>query len=423
MTLRSTLADLLASPTPALFAGALVLSAAACGQSGLNLGETRAASTVSNYAGSPGGCSTAVVIGLSQQIAQQTACDDTDGFVPFDTTGITITSNSVLPYLEPTAAADLHKVAVNHPLQINSALRTIAQQYLLYSWWQEGGCGITAAAKVGNSNHEGGRAVDVANYSSRITNMSAYGWKHDVPGDVVHFDHTSSEDDRGRDVKAFQELWNANNPNDQISVDGDYGPQTAKRLKASPAGGFPIGPSCASTMSQVAQAPVTVETVDGPDHVAAGDVAHYTYTLKNTGTADWSDATEIAIPGGAASQLYDQNSWMSPAVIGTLPNAVAAGEEIEIDFDIVAPAVTEDTPISQPIILSDSGTQVAAFNLGLTVTTSTDDSNTPSEGTNEPNPPSPEVSGGCAAGGHGAGGLALLALVVPAVVLRRRRTA
>jgi uncharacterized protein (TIGR03382 family) len=153
--------------------------------------------------------------------------------------------------------------------------------------------------------------------------------------------------------------------------------------------------------------------------VQSGTTAHYTFTLRNTTATDWSDATEIAIAGGTASQLYDATSWTSPSVIGTLPSAVPAGTDIDVDFDVVAPAVQQETPIAQPIILSDSGMQVAAFNLGLTVTMGSD--NTPSEGTNEPNPPSPTVSGGCAAGGSGAGGLALVLLVVPAVVIRRRR--
>ena len=61
------------------------------------------------------------------------------------------------------ARSDLDAVAAQESLQINSALRTIAQQYLLYDWYHEGRCGITAAAHVGNSNHEGGRAVDLAN--------------------------------------------------------------------------------------------------------------------------------------------------------------------------------------------------------------------------------------------------------------------
>ena len=69
---------------------------------------------------------------------------------------------------------------------------------------------------------------------------------------------------------------------------------------------------------------------------------------------------QIAIASGQASQLYDANSWPSPTVIGTLPAAVPAGEMVEIDFDVLAPQVTMETPISEPITLTDNGTQVTA---------------------------------------------------------------
>ena len=410
MQLPTTLARLLPSPTPALLL--IGLAAGGCAN-GPTLGESRAASTVADYGAS--GCSTSVVIGLSAQIADETSCIDADGFVPFSGPGITLTSNAVLPYLLPDAAADLETVAAASPIQVNSALRSIAQQYLLYHWYQQGRCGITAAATVGHSNHEGGRAVDLANYGSRISAMSAQGWRHDVPGDVVHFDHTASPDDRGRDTLAFQRLWNANNPNDQIGEDGSYGPQTEARLRKAPAGGFAIGSTC-KTPHVATQSPVA--TVDGPDRVMSGTRAHYVFTLRNSGTTDWSDTTQIAIASGQASQLYDANSWTSPTVIGTLPAAVPAGEMVEIDFDVLAPQVTMETPISEPITLTDNGTQVTAFNLGLTVTM-TDDGAT-SDDTHELDP-APEVSGGCAAGGNGMGWL--LALVVPALVLTRRRRA
>ena len=39
-------------------------------------------------------------------------------------------------------------------------------------------------------------------------------------------------------IKAFQELWNENNPSDLLDVDGDFGPLTESRLNISPAEGF-----------------------------------------------------------------------------------------------------------------------------------------------------------------------------------------
>lgn len=191
-------------------------------------------------------CSTATVAPLSLQIAQEIACIAPGSLAPFqEGGGVHFTSGAVLPYLHPTAITDLKATAAaTGDIEVNSAFRTVAQQYLLYRWYQTGRCGIPAAATPGNSNHEGGRAVDLSNYSSVISSMSRHGWAHDVAGDPVHFDHLASSDIRGLDVHAFQRLWNLNNPNDRINEDGDYGPSTAARLSKAPAGGFPLGPDC-----------------------------------------------------------------------------------------------------------------------------------------------------------------------------------
>nr|HEX4314987.1 hypothetical protein [Kofleriaceae bacterium] len=404
--------------TPGLTASLFLVAAAGavgCATDQPTLGETRAASTVATFGNTSGGCSTSVVLGLSTQIAQEAACLDPDSFVSFENDpGMDITSSAVLPYLVAGARADLDKVAAQESLQINSALRTIAQQYLLYNWYLEGRCGITAAAHVGNSNHEGGRAVDLANYSSRLSIMANHGWAHDVPGDVVHFDHTSSPDDRGQDVLAFQKLWNLNNPSDPIGEDGDYGPQTEKRLKASPATGFAKGATCATSQSAKA---VTV-SVDGPDHIDSGATAHYAFTVQNASQTDWSDTTSIAVRSDQPSQLYDAGSWASATTIGTVPGTVAAGDMVTIEFDVQAPTVTADLPIAEPLVLMDGGAVVGTINFGVTVTAHDDDG--ASSDDSEPDP-APPVTGGCNTGGGSAGWLAMLAPL--ALVIRRRRRA
>jgi hypothetical protein len=165
---------------------------AACVDADPTLGETVSASTVNDF-GSSSGCSTAVVIGLSAQIADEIACLKPGSISHFDaSSNLVITSNSVLQYLDTNAKNDLVAAAQSGTIQINSAFRTVAQQYLLYHWYLNGRCGITAAATVGHSNHESFRAVDVANYSSRITAMRNHGWAHDVSGDPVHFDPPTS---------------------------------------------------------------------------------------------------------------------------------------------------------------------------------------------------------------------------------------
>jgi len=197
-----------------------------------------------------GGCSTSPVNGLSKQLIDQTQC-----LSPGTLKSISGHSNikfgsAAFPWLQTAAANALVSVVNNagKTLTINSGLRTLPQQYLLYRWNNLGMCGITAAAAPGRSNHNGGTAVDVSSYDSWINSMKAGNWKWYGNGDKPHFDYVggSTKDIRSLSTKAFQILWNRNNPNDKIAEDGQYGPATEARLQKSPAGGFAKGATCGS---------------------------------------------------------------------------------------------------------------------------------------------------------------------------------
>lgn len=368
------------------------------------LGEVASAVTVSSFITTS--CTTAVVIGLSSQIAEEIGCMNPSSLVRFSAgSGITITSNAVLPFLAANAKTDL--LAVGN-VQINSAFRTVAQQFLLLEWFDRGRCGITAAAAVGRSNHESGRAVDVANFSSRITAMANHGWAHDVAGDPVHFDHLSSADIRGRDTLAFQRLWNRNHPGDKIAEDGDYGPQTEARLRQSPATGFATGASCA-TIKPAAH----VVAIDGPDRIAPGARAHYRLTVTNTTDTDWPQTTRLVVAGGA-SELYDAASWASSAEIGPIGAAIPAGAQGIVELDVVAPTVDAETAVATELALTDGTTQVGTVSLAVTVTPNGDDN---LSGDSDDQTDGGSVNGGCAAGGR-AGWLAFAPVLL---VLRRRR--
>ena len=85
-----------------------------------------ASATVQSYVDTDG-CSTAVVIGLSKQIAQEAGCEDPTSFVSFQgAAGITLASNAVLPFLQKDARTDLEAVAASNSLDVTSALRTLA---------------------------------------------------------------------------------------------------------------------------------------------------------------------------------------------------------------------------------------------------------------------------------------------------------
>ncbi|MDQ3333658.1 MAG: NBR1-Ig-like domain-containing protein [Myxococcota bacterium] len=364
--------------------------------------------SVGTYATSS--CSTAVVIGLSKQIAEEVGCMSPGGLVKFEAGGnLKITSNAVLPYLHSSGKTDLEKVAATRLVQVNSAFRTVAQQYLLYRWFQLGRCGIPAAATPGRSNHEGGRALDIANYSSLIGAMAARGWSHNVPGDPVHFEHLSSPDQRGRDVRAFQRLWNRNHPNDLLVEDGAYGPATEARLRNAPATGFPIGAGC----TQKAGAEVVM--VQGPDKLAPGARVTYKITVENSGQLAWPATTKIITADGQPSELYDAMTWTSAKEVGAIGSEVAVGAKATIEIPVHAPQVTEVTPVYTQFALATAGMRFGKIDLAATVTPNGDEDTSGDADDGH----DPEADGACNSGG----GASWAALLVPALVLVRRRRA
>lgn len=198
-----------------------------------------------------GQCSTTAVKGLSEQIVAQVNCLSPGALAELPPRPNLALGPAAFPYLQTKARDALVSALDQNPtksLGINSMLRTVAQQYLLYRWMQADRCGVSIAAKPGKSNHEFGLALDTSQYSSWKSALGAKGFKWYGSADKVHFDFAGSgkKNLAGVDVKAFQILWNLNNPGDPIAEDGDYGPATAARLSKAPAQGFAIGASCNS---------------------------------------------------------------------------------------------------------------------------------------------------------------------------------
>jgi len=199
-------------------------------------------------------CTTAAVRPLSQQLIEEIECLRPGTMARIDDLPGVALSSSTLPYLQRAAAEALARVGQGRALQLNSALRTTAQQYMLYSWYQNGRCAdvVSLAAPPGRSNHESGLAVDVDNWSEAKSAMQARGFAWLGASDVVHYDYVGSGglDLRSYSVQAFQRLWNRNHPDDRIAEDGAYGAGTAARMRVAPAAGFAAGASCgAPTMT------------------------------------------------------------------------------------------------------------------------------------------------------------------------------
>lgn len=191
------------------------------------------------------GCSTGAVRGLSLQIIDEMNLIIPSVLVSIDDLDIDAPSNdsALNLFMQPRAKEALRRAIKRRgvPIRLNSVYRTVAQQHLLFSW--QGSCGITIAAKPGRSNHEDGFALDTPDFSPWKIALEAEGWDWFGPEDQVHFTYIGGgvRDDVGDiGVKAFQTLWNKNNPSDQIQVDGGYGPTTADRLNRSPAAGFGV---------------------------------------------------------------------------------------------------------------------------------------------------------------------------------------
>jgi hypothetical protein len=198
-------------------------------------------------AATTGACTTGVVRGLAEQLIEEVECiqPGTMGRLD-DAAGITLGA-STFPFAQKPAADALRAVASSRSLTINSALRTVIQQFVLYTWYTRGRCTsvVSLAAPPGRSNHESGLAVDIAQYDSARTAMQSRGFRWLGSSDRVHYDYTAGGSDLRRlSVLAFQRLWNRNNPGDRISEDGAWGPQTEARAKKSPTGGFEIGTAC-----------------------------------------------------------------------------------------------------------------------------------------------------------------------------------
>lgn len=192
---------------------------------------------------------TGKVQGLSRQIIAETNNILTGVLLNFeDLPGIALSSEAFLNYFLQSGAKESLRLVLrqgfsNKPglrMKINSAYRTVAQQHILRQIYERGHRDlIPLAARPGRSNHEDGLAIDVDNFGDWKALLEKNGWAWQGEADPVHFSSDRGRDDMGDlGVKAFQRLWNRHNPNDQMTVDGDFGAQSIVRMNKSPVDGF-----------------------------------------------------------------------------------------------------------------------------------------------------------------------------------------
>ena len=265
-------------------------------------------------------CTTTAVKGLAVQLVEEIQCLRPNTLMRIDNTPGLALGSAVFPYLQTKAAQGLvaAQKARGTTMSINSALRTLPQQFLLYRWYQTGRCGIGLAASPGTSNHEGAIAVDINDSVGWRASLTNKGFRWLGASDPVHYDFVGggTVDLRGLSVKAFQRLWNRNHPNDMIAEDGAYGGGTATRLAQAPVGGFLKGADCTKSKdtgggdggngddapaATPANVPAIPDATEG-DGESGGDTSATTSSGNGPQTRPTPEATGCAVGAGGAGR-------------------------------------------------------------------------------------------------------------------------
>lgn len=194
--------------------------------------------------GSGGKCSTQGLVGLDNQIAALLFPVVSDELVLLDDDIVQIVGSSTIPRLQPAARRALERAVEEQgeKVQLVHAYRTVAQQFVLFHWFQHGRCRIKLAASPGTSPHEKGIAIDIQEHARWRPVLEKHGWRWRGSADPPHFNFVGPGIGTRiltEGIRAFQRLWNLHNPDDHIKEDGLFGEkETAPRLLRAPVEGF-----------------------------------------------------------------------------------------------------------------------------------------------------------------------------------------
>ncbi len=320
---RTVVRSLVPARLLASLAGTLIAGCAFAPATDGDVGAATGELTVGAVAGMFG-CSTRGVEGLSTQLVAEMRCLEGDAFTPFAPhANITLASDRVHPFLSAEGVRMLHDAAGHADIQITSAFRTLAEQYVLSRT-----CSVAAAP--GRSNHETGRAIDVSNYGTVGRYLTAAGFSHPLPSsDPVHYEAPGA-DLRTTSVLAFQRLWNANHPGDLLDEDGAIGPQTTARLESAPADGFAIDHVCVACTPAAEVCNMRDDDCDGAiDEGGVCDVAidagTPTSDRSDAGVSTGADAGAVVPSDPDAGVIDDGDGGGDPTMTRTVHAASAGG--------------------------------------------------------------------------------------------------
>lgn len=187
-------------------------------------------------------CSTEKLAPLARQIADTLVASLPPDDIIDITDRVEIVGGSTLPFLQRAAGEALIAAIdqAGRKPQLVHALRTLPQQYMVYYQYINHLCNIPLAASPGTSPHERAIAIDIQDHDSWREVLAGQNWVWRGPKDPAHFAYHGPQDvDFGiAEIKAFQQTWNDNNPDDLLKVDGSYGPKTESKLLISPVEGW-----------------------------------------------------------------------------------------------------------------------------------------------------------------------------------------
>ena len=201
-------------------------------------------------------CSTSGIRPLDLQLIAQLNLVAPNSLVSFHALPGIFCGAGVHPWLQPVAVKALMGAIAGYPkfkLVVNSAYRTIAQQFLIWLWFLKQLCSIPLAAQPGLSNHNSGLALDIENYENWKLRFKQQGWDWLGSKDPPHFDFVGkgSKDLRKPSILAYQTLYNYNSPTTKLLEDGIWGKRTEQALLLTPVAGFAKTPASRADIAEL----------------------------------------------------------------------------------------------------------------------------------------------------------------------------
>eukprot|EP00118_Oscarella_pearsei_P021009 m.233549 g.233549 ORF g.233549 m.233549 type:complete len:2254 (+) comp40090_c2_seq1:205-6966(+) len=192
------------------------------------------------------GCTLSEARGLAQQIADQTLCNSPLLLSELSSDSNFCVQNEVFPYFLYEAHLSLRE-RINPSLQksftVTEGMQPLVFQFIRQKWGERRLCGLDEAVPVGTGAFDRGNALAVTETDKLIKLLPTVKWKISSARTYIKFFENSSDIVEAQ-LRAFQQLWNVNNPKMPIPVDGVLSQTTIKALLKSPAKGFASGAQC-----------------------------------------------------------------------------------------------------------------------------------------------------------------------------------